>query len=403
MSTTLVYASTCAADATGKPGAFLAQELPLLVARFDRVLVCGPNGIATVAQSIPENLPFVRPAYANLRGWLRAPWCAQFWREVYHLMRDHALRPVSLGKLLLFTVRGYRMHYWIEAMLRDDKPTTLYAFWSSYDAFAVALSKRRHPTARAIARAHAFDIDPARNPMNPYLMKRFLGETLDGLYPISIAARTRLLACAPFPQQKVHVLFLGSSGAITTARMPAPLYTDGVFRIVSCASLVPLKQVPLLIDALALWRSGRVRWLHIGGGAEESAVRAYAAAKLGSMPQIEYTITGHVSAAQVQQFYDVQPFDVFINTSKSEGVPVSIMEAMRVGLPIIAPAIGGIPELVDASFGMLYSPDGGAQAVHDALATMATLSQSQAEALRAASQVRWNEQCRSEALVDRLL
>ena len=37
---------------------------------------------------------------------------------------------------------------------------------------------------------------------------------------------------------------------------------------------------------------------------------------------------------------------MFLNTSKSEGIPVSIMEAMSYGIPIIAPNVGGISEAV---------------------------------------------------------
>jgi len=180
------------------------------------------------------------------------------------------------------------------------------------------------------------------------------------------------------------------------------MYADGIFRIVSCAAVIAIKQVPVLIDALAMWQGGRVRWTHIGGGADEKAVRTYAAEKLGALHQIEFEITGAVARERVQRIYAVQPFDVFVNTSRSEGVPVSIMEAMRAGLPVVAPAVGGIPELVDDVTGRVYAPEGGAQAVLDALLQIASLSPEAAEAMRAASQARWNERCRSDMLLETL-
>lgn len=399
MKKTVVYMSSCALDGAGKPDPFFLQELPWLLSHFDRVVLCSYYGVAEITEPRPEHVIVHQPALGKLRAKLCALLSRQFWREALHLRRDGMLTPTNLMKLLLFTMRGYALRNWTLASLRKEEQTTLYAFWMSYEGFAAALCKRRRKALHAIARGHAFDIDVERNPLNPYLMKRFIGETLDGIYPISADALTRLNACASLPQEKLHVLGMGSTGGEATERFSAPMYADGIFRIVSCAAVIAIKQVPVLIDALAMWQGGRVRWTHIGGGADEKAVRTYAAEKLGALHQIEFEITGAVARERVQRIYAVQPFDVFVNTSRSEGVPVSIMEAMRAGLPVVAPAVGGIPELVDDVTGRVYAPEGGAQAVLDALLQIASLSPEAAEAMRAASQARWNERCRSDMLL----
>ena len=67
------------------------------------------------------------------------------------------------------------------------------------------------------------------------------------------------------------------------------------------------------------------------------------------------TLLGHVPREQMDRFYDRA--DVVVLTSRSEGIPLVLMEAMARAKIVLAPAITGIPELVSAGkTGFLYEP-----------------------------------------------
>jgi glycosyltransferase involved in cell wall biosynthesis len=71
--------------------------------------------------------------------------------------------------------------------------------------------------------------------------------------------------------------------------------------------------------------------------------------------QHQVTLLGHVPRAKLETYYAM--CDMVVLTSRSEGVPLTLMEAMARGRTVLAPAITGIPELVmDGVTGFLYRP-----------------------------------------------
>ena len=403
---TLIYFSNCAVDASGHPGTFMMQELPWLLEHFDRVIMVGHHGIRTITGDEEPPYTTVKPLTGTLFSFLQLPFRKELWQEIRHLKRDGKLTVVNLLKLIAFTRRGLEMHHWAERMLHTcaDANTMLYSFWMSYDGYAAAICKKRHPKARLVMRGHAFDIDTERNPMNPYLMKEFTARYADGMYLISQTARGQFMdyMAGRADESKVHVLAMGSSGQPVENFREAPLYTQGVLRVVSCAMIIPIKQVHILAEALSMWEGCPVCWTHIGGGEGEEELRRIVDEKIGPKENVICEMLGTLDAEKIHQLYETRAFDVFVNTSRKEGVPISIMEAMRHGTPVIAPAVGGIPELVTPEVGWLYEPAEGAQGVLRALEKLAALSREEAEAMRQRTREHWNEHYCSSALLGRL-
>jgi glycosyltransferase involved in cell wall biosynthesis len=64
--------------------------------------------------------------------------------------------------------------------------------------------------------------------------------------------------------------------------------------------------------------------------------------------------------------------DVFAMSSFMEGLPVVLMEAMAIGLPVVAPSVAGIPELVEPERTGLLFPTGNVEALARALVRLCT-------------------------------
>jgi glycosyltransferase involved in cell wall biosynthesis len=74
-------------------------------------------------------------------------------------------------------------------------------------------------------------------------------------------------------------------------------------------------------------------------------------------------LRGRVSNEEVLEFYKQESPDFFMNLSTSEGIPVSIMEAFSVGIPAVATAVGGVPEIVSNHIGALVDPHATAEEI----------------------------------------
>lgn len=120
--------------------------------------------------------------------------------------------------------------------------------------------------------------------------------------------------------------------------------------LVSVGRLKPPKDALTLVRALARLPAGSYDALIVGDGPDRRLVEEEIRA-LG--------LEGQVRIAGDRR--DVPSLlagaDVFVLSSASEGLPVSVLEAMAAGLPVVASRVGGVPELVvEGETGFLVDP-----------------------------------------------
>jgi glycosyltransferase involved in cell wall biosynthesis len=185
---------------------------------------------------------------------------------------------------------------------------------------------------------------------------------------ISDFCRSQLMGMVEYEHwQKLHVVHCGVDPAefAPSEHAPAPA---GPVRVLNVARLTERKGHHLLLEASARVRAEGVdlRVTIVGDGPERDNLARHAR-ELGIDSAVE--LAGAVGQDRIRSFYDAA--DLFCVPSFAEGVPVVLMEAMAMELPVVATSVMGIPELVeDGVHGRLVQP-GRADALADALRALA--------------------------------
>jgi L-malate glycosyltransferase len=114
---------------------------------------------------------------------------------------------------------------------------------------------------------------------------------------------------------------------------------------------------------LVLHKQPRAKFLIVGDGPLSAELRAMAT---------ELRIDGAcIFAGHRTDVHDLLPaMDVFVLPSLSEGIPMALLEAMALGTPVVATAVGGVPEVVKHRVNGLLVHSGDERALADACATI---------------------------------
>ncbi|MEP7205401.1 MAG: glycosyltransferase family 4 protein [Casimicrobiaceae bacterium] len=131
---------------------------------------------------------------------------------------------------------------------------------------------------------------------------------------------------------------------------------------ITVARLAPQKGIDYLIAAIQRLGSVDVQFVVVGDGPLRASLRRLA---VDAGVQERITFVGHRD--DVPRY--LAAADLFVLSSRWEALPLTIVEAMRAGLPVIATDTGGVPELVDASVGRVV-PIGDVDALAESIRTL---------------------------------
>ncbi|MCU0633445.1 MAG: glycosyltransferase [Gemmatimonadaceae bacterium] len=250
----------------------------------------------------------------------------------------------------------------LAAIVRAWRPDVVHAHMVHANLLA-RLTRPLAPMPVLVCTAHSVDEGGAVL-MSAYRATDCLGDLLTQVSAAGVA-RYRALGVVRAPERLVHVANgvplspadAGARGALRTA-----LGTPSDALVATCvARLEAVKNHDVLLAAWArIAAPGRELWL-VGDGPLRREVAARAAA-VGA--------TVRMLGARSDVPAILQASDVFVLASRYEGLPMSVLEAAAAGLPVVATAVGGIPEVVASGRDGLLVPPADEVALAEAMASV---------------------------------
>ena len=337
--------------------AYLEAELPALATRFTHIFLFAiglePGMAPTV--TMPKNVTVCncadRPSkQAKLRDVLhgvptvfKTPTLpADDLREAGQSPARRAFLGYFLSRTKRHTAEITRCLQCMDLSVFDE--IVLYSYWlfaaaSTAASLKPVLLQQGAKRIRFVSRAHRYDIYADKNALHYLPCRTSILQAADAVYTCSVDGQNYLVSRYPAYREKIHTAYLGAAAGEMTSGS-----ADGVIRILSCGRVVPHKRQERIADALRLLpRDVRAEWTHIGDGPAMTLLQK----KIETLPgNITVRLPGEMPHGDVLRYYRSHPTDMFVSVSRSEGLPVSAMEALSFGVPVIVTDVGGCAELL---------------------------------------------------------
>ena len=219
-----------------------------------------------------------------------------------------------------------------------------YSFWMNEWALVLTFLKKRKVINNFIFRCGGFDIWDERHEGNYLPFRGVIYKYANNIYPNTKLGEVYIKNKKLYSHKVNHQYFGTKDFGL------GKFNKDDAFTIVSISNVIPLKRVGLIIEILKNVNR-KVKWVHFGDGEllEEIKIKAQNNLKhhivefKGRLPKFK----------DVLKYYIDNTVHLFISTSETEGLPVTMQEAISFGVPIMATNVGGVSEIVNNTTGYL--------------------------------------------------
>lgn len=390
-----------------KASTVLSAFLDVASKELDEIIVVFPRAFDTKSAygQVSENVKFVFPSKGEkLFAILTAVFSLISFTTIKDFLFAIRKKKLSVGyiKAYIKTVVGADLLYCTGKKYIDKEKgnISVLSTWYSHNAIAAAKVKKNNPEITAFSYAHSYEVDFRKNNYTAVIRDTYKEKYLDKVFFISetvMKEYVKLNSDILAHTEKYESLHFGSrkkcDGQATAS-------DDGVFRIVTCSGVNPVKRLDVFAQALKLYNGATpIEWTLMGDGSQLEQIKDVASAYKNN---VKVVFKGRVSNDDVHKYYANEKIDLFVNVSLSEGLPVSIMEAMSYSIPTLATAAGGNHEIVTDKTGypisLDISPESLCKDITDIVENWAICKEKRAEAYHM-----WSSSYRIEENVAKLL
>ncbi len=324
-----------------------------------------------------------------------------FNKKIFILLIEfvHILRNPSKNKFVRFLTSAKKAQLmlfnkdFMSLLNSEESNTVLYFYWgqgASEILPFIDVSKFN----KVVVRLHGYDLYEYRSFNYIPFRKQLLNLKITVL-PVSDSGTNYLNLKYPNAVASIKTQRLG----VIKSNFLSHGSSDDILRIVSCSRLVSVKRIDLMIAAAEKISIPFV-WIHVGAGElKEKLELEIINKKLSS----KFLLIGEIPPEFIIKFYCYKQFDLFVNTSSSEGVPVSIMEALSLSIPVIATDCGGTKEIIDEKVGWLLKNDFSIAELKDVIENYYQLSDLAKIELRRNAYKRFEMMCDIEIVTKKLI
>ena len=318
-----------------------------------------------------------------------------FYREILELQKNRRLNFKRLIRLIIYISRSHSDVRKIKKTLnlnkkKPVKDAIIYCYRFEYQPYVALLLAKYFDNPTLITRAHRYDLYEERNSDHYIPARRLLLSEFRKVYLISKDGYDYLEGKFPEYKDKIAISRLG------TQDNGIKKYDNkgSCFRIVSCSNITPVKRVDRIISTLSKVKTQNIEWTHFGSGEEESKMKEMSFEMLRE--NVKVIFMGRVDNKKVLEFYRCNAINLFINLSDSEGIPVSIMEAMSFGIPCIATNVGGTSEIVEDGINGYLINDESDEYIADRVDFIASMNTELYEQFRNSARNTWKQKYNAE-------
>ena len=336
----------------GEP--YFETEIKYLAKNFDHIIIFSivaskkekmtrvpPCGIKIIPLGCPKN------HFLNLlRGFFVS---ANDFRTKHLSFKKKMIMNYAIGRN--YSIYKKAINYFKKNNINYDN-TIIYSYWLSFGMSAIKikdfLTKKQYKNIKMVSRAHGYDLFWERMPLNFAPLQQKIIEQSDGVFSVSETGRLYLINKYNFLKGKIFLSRLGTEDyGVSDASDSWPYIS-----FATCSNNRPVKRLDLFATSFSnlIKEKTGAKWNAIGlSGCETEITSQF------QQNEIERNINfyGFLKNKQIYEIYKTKKISYLVNVSSSEGLPVSIMEALSFGIPVIATDVGGTKELVDNSCGFL--------------------------------------------------